>query len=86
VHAWPFTVRCGLLCTRSAGLSRVCSEKDAFRRDPDAPAVAHLRYLKTRRGTRLLTRYTTAQPNTNPAAGDALCQRHVCKGRPVTWS
>ena len=33
------------------------SEKDAFRRDPDAPAVAHLSYLKTRRGTRLLTRW-----------------------------
>ena len=30
-------------------------QKDAFRRDPDAPEVAHLRYLQTERGTRLLT-------------------------------
>jgi delta14-sterol reductase/lamin-B receptor len=31
------------------------SEKDAFRRDPTAPAVAHLQYMDTARGTRLLT-------------------------------
>jgi len=31
------------------------SQKDAFRRDPNAPAVAHLEYLETKRGTRLLT-------------------------------
>jgi len=30
------------------------SEKDAFRRDPSAPEVAHLEYLNTKRGTRLL--------------------------------
>ena len=30
------------------------SQKDAFRRDPDAPAVRHLKYIETRRGTRLL--------------------------------
>jgi len=30
------------------------SEKDAFRRDPEAPAVRHLRFLQTKRGTRLL--------------------------------
>ena len=30
------------------------SEKDAFRRDPHSPAVAHLQYMNTRRGTRLL--------------------------------
>lgn len=30
-------------------------QKDAFRRDPDAPEVAHLTYLQTKRGTRLLT-------------------------------
>ena len=29
-------------------------EKDAFRRDPHAPEVAHLEYLNTKRGTRLL--------------------------------
>lgn len=31
------------------------SQKDAFRRDPDAPDVRHLKYLQTKRGTRLLT-------------------------------
>ena len=30
-------------------------QKDAFRRDPDAPEVSHLKYLQTKRGTRLLT-------------------------------
>jgi len=31
------------------------SEKDAFRRNPNAPEVAHLQFLPTKRGTRLLT-------------------------------
>jgi len=31
------------------------SQKDAFRRDPTAPGVAHLTFLETTRGTRLLT-------------------------------
>ena len=31
------------------------SQKDAFRRDPKAPEVAHLQYMNTKRGTRLLT-------------------------------
>jgi delta14-sterol reductase len=31
------------------------SEKDAFRRDPTAPAVQHLQAIETQRGTRLLT-------------------------------
>lgn len=31
------------------------SQKDAFRRDPLAPEVAHLTYLQTKRGTRLIT-------------------------------
>lgn len=31
------------------------SQKDAFRRDPNSPEVAHLNYLQTKRGTRLLT-------------------------------
>ena len=31
------------------------SQKDAFRRDPSAPEVAHLSYLQTKRGTRLIT-------------------------------
>ena len=31
------------------------SQKDAFRRDPAAPEVAHLQYMNTKRGTRLLT-------------------------------
>ena len=31
------------------------SQKDAFRRDPDSPDVRHLSYLRTTRGTRLLT-------------------------------
>jgi len=30
-------------------------QKDAFRRDPDAPEVRRLKYLQTKRGTRLLT-------------------------------
>ena len=30
------------------------SEKDAFRRDPSAPEVAHLRSITTARGTRLI--------------------------------
>ena len=30
-------------------------QKDQFRRDPNAPEVAHLQYLDTKRGTRLLT-------------------------------
>ena len=30
-------------------------QKDAFRRNPDAPEVKHLKYLQTKRGTRLLT-------------------------------
>ncbi|CAM9850861.1 unnamed protein product [Phaeothamnion confervicola] len=30
-------------------------QKDAFRRDPAAPAVAHLSWMPTRRGTKLLT-------------------------------
>ena len=30
------------------------SQKDAFRRDPQAPDVAHLKFLHTKRGTRLL--------------------------------
>jgi Delta14-sterol reductase len=29
-------------------------QKDAFRRDPSAPEVAHLKYMPTERGTRLL--------------------------------
>ena len=31
------------------------SEKDAFRRNPNAREVAHLQFLETKRGTRLLT-------------------------------
>ncbi len=31
------------------------SQKDAFRKDPSAPEVAHLTFLKTRKGTSLLT-------------------------------
>lgn len=31
------------------------SQKDAFRRDPSHPSVAHLRYMETARGSRLLT-------------------------------
>eukprot|EP00668_Euglena_longa_P008096 GGOE01009738.1.p1 GENE.GGOE01009738.1~~GGOE01009738.1.p1 ORF type:complete len:440 (-),score=142.03 GGOE01009738.1:160-1434(-) len=34
---------------------RANSQKDAFRRNPDAPEVKHLRSLPTKRGTRLLT-------------------------------
>lgn len=30
-------------------------QKDAFRRNPDNPKLAHLRYLQTKRGTKLLT-------------------------------
>jgi len=31
------------------------SQKDAFRRDPNAPSVRHLKYIETKRGTRLIT-------------------------------
>jgi Delta14-sterol reductase len=31
------------------------SQKDAFRRDPNHPTVSHLQFLKTKRGTKLLT-------------------------------
>ena len=31
------------------------SQKDAFRRDPNDPAVAHLQYMQTATGRRLLT-------------------------------
>lgn len=30
-------------------------QKDAFRRDPNAPTVSHLKYMPTKRGTKLLT-------------------------------
>lgn len=30
-------------------------QKDAFRRDPSQKSVAHLKYLQTKRGTKLLT-------------------------------
>ena len=31
------------------------SQKDAFRRNPDDPNVKHLKFLQTKRGTKLLT-------------------------------
>jgi len=31
------------------------SEKDLFRKDPNAPEVRHLSFLQTKRGTKLLT-------------------------------
>lgn len=31
------------------------SEKNAFRTNPDQPSCAHLKYLETKRGTKLLT-------------------------------
>lgn len=31
------------------------SEKDAFRRDPSAPEVSHLKFMETKRGTKLIT-------------------------------
>eukprot|EP00128_Syssomonas_multiformis_P012924 Colp12_sorted_trinity150504_noHs@33677 len=31
------------------------SQKDTFRRNPDDPSVRHLKYIKTKRGTRLIT-------------------------------
>ena len=31
------------------------SEKDLFRRDPESPALSHLTFLQTNRGTKLLT-------------------------------
>jgi delta14-sterol reductase/lamin-B receptor len=39
----------GLFVFRSAN-----SEKDAFRRDPGADAVKHLKFMSTKRGTKLL--------------------------------
>ena len=41
---------CGFAIFRGAN-----SQKDAFRRDPTDPSVAHLTFLETKRGTRLLT-------------------------------
>ncbi|KAL9191125.1 hypothetical protein ACHAXT_000831 [Thalassiosira profunda] len=41
---------CGYLIFRGAN-----GQKDAFRRDPKSPALAHLTFLQTKRGTKLLT-------------------------------
>lgn len=41
---------CGYLIFRGAN-----GQKDAFRRDPDGAEVAHLTFLQTKRGTKLLT-------------------------------
>ena len=41
---------CGYLIFRGAN-----GQKDAFRRDPEGDSVKHLKYLKTKRGTKLLT-------------------------------
>lgn len=40
---------CGYRIFRGAN-----SQKDAFRRDPNAPEVSHLKYMSTKRGTKLL--------------------------------
>jgi delta14-sterol reductase len=41
---------CGYMIFRGAN-----SQKDAFRRDPNGDAVKHLKYIETKRGTKLLT-------------------------------
>jgi len=41
---------CGYTIFRGAN-----SQKDAFRRDPSHPSVSHLKYLQTKRGTKLMT-------------------------------
>ena len=65
-----------LNCAGYAVFRGANSQKDAFRRDPKSPAVKHLKYMNTKRGTRLLTsgfwglarkiNYTCAEPALRP--------------------
>lgn len=41
-------------CRRSV-IRGANGQKDAFRRDPNAPSVSHLTWMSTKRGTKLLT-------------------------------
>jgi len=51
----PVLVGITVLCLVGYAVFRGANgQKDAFRRDPAAPAVAHLQYMKTERGTALL--------------------------------
>jgi len=53
----PYWALVGVVALQGAGyyiFRGANSQKDAFRRDPAAPGVAHLRSLATQRGTRLL--------------------------------
>ena len=52
--AWQLALIWLLNCTGYALFRGSNSQKDAFRRDPKAPAVAHLRTMDTKRGTKLL--------------------------------
>jgi len=50
---WALVVACkvlGMVIFRGAN-----GEKDQFRRDPTHPSVAHIEYLQTKRGTKLMT-------------------------------
>jgi len=51
---WAVAAIVALQVTGYAMFRGANSQKDAFRRDPAAPAVAHLRSMPTQRGTRLL--------------------------------
>ena len=45
----------GVYCFGFAFFRGANGQKDAFRKNPDDPALSHLKYLQTKRGTRLLT-------------------------------
>ncbi|KAJ2723368.1 erg24, C-14 sterol reductase [Coemansia sp. Cherry 401B] len=54
-HSAPATLLIALLAVTSFLVFRLSnSEKNAFRTDPDAPRVRHLRYITTESGSRLL--------------------------------
>lgn len=51
---WAIVALLALKALGYAAFRGANSQKDAFRRDPSAPGVAHLRSLQTARGTRLI--------------------------------
>ena len=53
---WALALLCALCLLGYTVFRGSNSQKDAFRRDPTGPDVAHLRYLATRRGTAALPR------------------------------
>jgi delta14-sterol reductase len=51
---WAIAALLGLKALGYAAFRGANSQKDAFRRDPTAPGVSHLKTLQTKRGTRLI--------------------------------